>query len=260
MSKQLVFTSALAFVVSCPASFGLAGCGGDGSPMMSSQDSGAENDGRDMDASAATDTETSESETDTGTSESETDTGTSESETDAGTSESETDAGTSESEADAGSGGRTDAGGGAGGTDAGSGGRTDAGGGAGGTDAGSSGRTDGGGGAGGTDSGPLACDSMGLDCNGCASCALADPCLARANACLDNPDCESVNDCLNACEDPPPGPPRFDGGVYPDAGGYEGCQRTCEEAHPVGWSLLRDVTRCVVCESCFRSCGELSGC
>lgn len=92
----------------------------------------------------------------------------------------------------------------------------------------------GGGGQGGGGTG--VCDDTGC-CDDCVACAAAGPCTAQVGACLADPACLEVEDCLGCC-DPS------------DAA----CVQDCLSMS--GGQVFADALECVVCNECPDDCAE----
>ena len=78
----------------------------------------------------------------------------------------------------------------------------------------------------------------GDDCGDCYSCANDGPCKALADACLNDPDCASFEECTSGCQDIGP----------------KECLDLCLMDHPVGGKEYLDWTQCSACSVCAISC------
>jgi hypothetical protein len=85
--------------------------------------------------------------------------------------------------------------------------------------------------------GPSVCQDGG-DCGRCFGCATENDCLALAEACFDDGDCEAFQDCTSECQQIGP----------------EECFEKCQSEHPAGASAYLEWIQCSACSVCADSC------
>jgi hypothetical protein len=94
-----------------------------------------------------------------------------------------------------------------------------------------------------TTTGGQTCDGT-LDCAACQTCAVGGPCATQYAACINDPQCTALNDCLNACTP-----------------GDQPCLDGCSASYPQGAGLLQAAASCVFCVACYSDCdGASIGC
>lgn len=102
---------------------------------------------------------------------------------------------------------------------------------------GSGGGNDGGGGSGGgSECGPGACSD-------CRTCAANGPCFDVTQACLADPTCVGIDECLTLC------------GATP-----EECWETCRAQNPTGTDLYDAARLCIDCDVCEATCATTLVC
>jgi hypothetical protein len=84
------------------------------------------------------------------------------------------------------------------------------------------------------------CDLTG-DCATCQGCAMNGSCKSAADACTNNPECNALLACLDACSD-------------------DACGQACTDQHPNGVSDASTYVSCVVCDACYYDCDGAAYC
>lgn len=94
-----------------------------------------------------------------------------------------------------------------------------------------------------TSTGGQVCDGT-LDCATCQNCAVSGPCVNQYTACINDPQCIGLNDCLNTCNP-----------------ADQSCLDACAASYPQGAGLLQAAASCVFCSACYSDCdGASIGC
>ena len=86
-----------------------------------------------------------------------------------------------------------------------------------------------------------ACDHK-SNCQSCLSCALANPCAALYNTCLQDANCQAVDQCIGIC------------------GGDLQCQQQCFDGNPSGVAPYNAVRNCLYCDECPSDCAGQYSC
>jgi hypothetical protein len=73
-------------------------------------------------------------------------------------------------------------------------------------------------------------------CYACVECALEGPCSELYGACLDDPVCADLYDCMDMCAETPD------------------CEDSCIETYPEAVDLYGSVVDCVLCDQCEVHC------
>jgi hypothetical protein len=72
-------------------------------------------------------------------------------------------------------------------------------------------------------------------------CAFETVCQGAVNACLSNPNCEQMANCVDNCNMGP------------------GCFQMCAQGNPEGAMLYVDAIQCLVCDACEFDCDGMAG-
>jgi hypothetical protein len=91
-------------------------------------------------------------------------------------------------------------------------------------------------GTGADDAGTSVCSSA-ADCSSCVNCALVNPCAALYNACIQDPYCNSVDQCFATC-----------------SGVDASCKQDCLTNNANGAAQYQGVLQCVYCQQCSKGC------
>jgi hypothetical protein len=97
-------------------------------------------------------------------------------------------------------------------------------------------------GGGGQGGGEGTCDGDSPDCASCRVCAAASSCSAAVNACLNDPLCAALDECLAICS------------VSPD------CEETCRAQYGVSVDTYDAARTCLDCAVCPDLCAGLTVC
>lgn len=84
--------------------------------------------------------------------------------------------------------------------------------------------------------GDLMCDNSG-QCDVCFECSITGPCAEAWNACLQNPACVAMGDCMENCQNP-------------------SCFGQCAQENPGGGEDFFRAMACTLCDACENDCDQ----
>ncbi len=107
---------------------------------------------------------------------------------------------------------------------------------------GSGAAAEGAGGAGGSGGGSSECQDKAPDCLSCRTCAAQGPCKVLVDACLDDPGCAGIDQCLGVC------------GIDPE------CEESCYAQYYASLEVYSAARACLDCAVCPSLCSGQTVC